>query len=1046
MNKYYLIRFICLLLVLWMSCSVLLACREEQLTPEQNQPSQGENEMEVISLNGQWSFYRDEAAPAGIIYNDGVIDQSAILIGGQEVTATLTVDRPEQMFYSKLQLTLNVNQSVASNKVVPTVYAKVGDGEYFATDLTDFLNDPDCTQLTVDVGLYYEDLVEGENTVTVKTNLYGGLITLSRVALCYYPVLMFEDRVTPISVPGVWETQMGADYTAYDGVGWYQTTFGMPGTKASSQWVLTFDAIDYYAEIWINDRFICSHENGYTPVVIDLAEYKDFLQWTDNRLTVRVTDQGTEKNAKFPIKQTLAGFYHDSVGINYAGIWGDVSLSNRGVVRVDDITVNTDIDKRIASIEASLKSLAPEANVTMKVSVLDGDTVLSSKEWNDVSVEKDVFRAIEATHEIKSAELWDISSPKLYTARVELYQDGALIDTKETTFGFTSIRTEESKIIFNNRAIKLNGILSWLGNWDQISPRFDEQVFTEQIRSLKAYGFNAIKFCLVVPPEYLLDICDREGIYVYIEYPVWNPVQTDDFYARAYSQMGRMIAMGKNHPSVLMSDFNCEMQTFDDTMLNFMNWCVSTGNRIDQNRLFADNSSTGRQNYEGENDFWTWHPYTNALGFADYAKSIVANRTSHGKKPLVFGEYADYPALADFEAVFAANGGKEPWNWSAVDDPFRADKYFASLGYSEAQIKQIIAYSQQNCVDMKMYYVQETKKADGVAAYFLTIVQDIGHSVAGFFDEMGNTKFTPEQTAFLRESVLLLDRNVYSFTAGAAATVTPAISHYDGTDIEDGTLSYAVLDESGATVGGGELADGLDIENGCYYIFDEAEIDVPEVDEATRYSLVLTLSADNSYEISSHWDMYIYPEDTAKDAFAGKTVMVSGSGAATLKKRYGSVTDWKNGSEPDLGIAFDRLTDAQLTYLKNGGRVLYFGTGSEAVMVEQGTFYSQYVMVHFPREDHEIVEALASKGYGGLQFLNLQTQYVITEDKDDPLAHSIIGKILLRDNVGDIGQSGSYMSEFTVGMGTLIQSTLNVSGDKILGNYLIDVAAEYLLQ
>jgi hypothetical protein len=347
---------------------------------------------------------------------------------------------------------------------------------------------------------------------------------------------------------------------------------------------------------------------------------------------------------------------------------------------------------------------------------------------------------------------------------------------------------------------------------------------------------------------------------------------------------------------------------------------------------------------------------------------------------------------------------------------------------------------------MKMYYVQETKKADGVAAYFLTIVQDIGHSVAGFFDEMGNTKFTPEQTAFLRESVLLLDRNVYSFTAGAAATVTPAISHYDGTDIEDGTLSYAVLDESGATVGGGELADGLDIENGCYYIFDEAEIDVPEVDEATRYSLVLTLSADNSYENSSHWDMYIYPEDTAKDAFAGKTVMVSGSGAAALKKRYGSVTDWKNGSEPDLLIAFDRLTDAQLTYLKNGGRVLYFGTGSEAVMVEQGTFYSQYVMVHFPREDHEIVEALASKGYGGLQFLNLQTQYVITEDKDDPLSHSIIGKILLRDNVGDIGQSGSYMSEFTVGKGTLIQSTLNVSGDKILGNYLIDVAAEYLLQ
>ena len=114
--------------------------------------------------------------------------------------------------------------------------------------------------------------------------------------------------------------------------------------------------------------------------------------------------------------------------------------------------------------------------------------------------------------------------------------------------------------------------------------------------------------------------------------------------------------------------------------------------------------------------------------------------------------------------------------------------------------------------------------------------------------------------------------------------------------------------------------------------------------------------------------------------------------------------------------------------------------------MEKGTFYSQYVMVHFPQEQHEIVNALDSKGYGGLQFLNLQTQYVITEDKDDPLSHSIIGKILLRDNVGDIGQSASYMSEFTIGKGTLIQSTLDHNGDRILGNYLIDVAAGYLLQ
>ena len=50
-----------------------------------------------------------------------------------------------------------------------------------------------------------------------------------------------------------------------------------------------------------------------------------------------------------------------------------------------------------------------------------------------------------------------------------------------------------------------------------------------------------------------------------------------------------------------------------------------------------------------------------------------------------------------------------------------------------------------------------------------------------------------------------------------------------------------------------------------------------------------------------------------------------------------------------------------------------------------------------------------------------------------------------RDNVGDIGQSASYMSEFTVGKGRVVQCTLNLAGDPAIGNYLIDTAAEYLL-
>ena len=62
-----LLRMICLLLALWMSCSALVACRDEQPNPDQNPPLQGDTDMQVISLNGEWRFFRDDHAKSGSI-------------------------------------------------------------------------------------------------------------------------------------------------------------------------------------------------------------------------------------------------------------------------------------------------------------------------------------------------------------------------------------------------------------------------------------------------------------------------------------------------------------------------------------------------------------------------------------------------------------------------------------------------------------------------------------------------------------------------------------------------------------------------------------------------------------------------------------------------------------------------------------------------------------------------------------------------------------------------------------------------------------------
>ncbi|MCQ2426156.1 MAG: beta galactosidase jelly roll domain-containing protein [Lachnospiraceae bacterium] len=1028
--------------------------------------------MKTLDLNGKWDFFRDEKATVRVIAGCAEAVTPVTVKENEIASLTLTLPRPEEIVFPKLTVTASFTNDIANaNGAVPAIFARVNEGEWYRTDLTDYTHNPKTTIHEIDVGVCLSDLKEGDNVVQISSNITSGSFALLAgpggngtsgiaasegavvkaegdfaVEFIYYPVILFGSSLREVTVPGVWETQLedGADYTAYNGVGWYRTTFDLPKAGENKQYVLNFDAIDYYAEVWLNDRFLASHEDGYTRLSVDLSQYGDILRKKDNVLTVRVTDQDTASGAEFPLKETLAGFFHDSVGINFAGIWNSVYLNERGLLRVTDITVEPDISSMEAKVTVTVKN-ASGASVTdaLKVTVTDQDgKVLGSADAGEITAVPGGTAEKTVKIKVEGGQLWETSSPVVYQAVAETASDRAV-----TSFGFTSVGTKDGKILFNGRAIKLNGILSWLGNWDQISPLYDDTVFRTQIRQLKEYGFNTIKFCLVVPPEKLLDICDEEGIYVYIEYPVWNPIQTDAFYERAYSEITRMVNMSKNHPSVVMSDFNCEMGVFDNKMTAFMAWCVETGKKTDTNRLFTDNSSCGQQLADAGTDFWTFHPYTDARNFADYAKNIVSMRNGSGVKPVVFGEYADYPALADFDKIKAANGGGIPWNWDVVDDPFRADLYFANLGYSEEQIARMIKASQQNSRDMKMYYVQETKKADGVAAYFLTIIQDIGHSVAGFFDELGDMKFDPADTTFLKESALLLDKTVLNYVGGEETALKPSISHYDGTKIEDGVLSYRLLNAEGTEVDSGDLLNGITVENGSYEILGDIKLTMPEVDTAEIHTLILALNAKNGYKLESKWEIRVYPKDFLSEAAAGgKKIMYAGdSGASNFAKRYPYAEKWSDGSKPDLLVAFGKLTSAQLTYLKNGGKVLYFGTGSEAVKVEKGTYYSQYVMVNFPIEDHPVVKALASDGFGGLQFLGMQTEYVITEDLDDPLSHSVIGKVLLRDNVPDSLQTGSYVSELPVGGGDLMQCTLNVAGDSALGNYLIDEMVKYLL-
>ena len=64
MKKRTFLSAVCICLTAAMLLCALPSCKDEPSTDVQ-EPTQEDTPMEFISLNGQWNFYRDDAAVAG---------------------------------------------------------------------------------------------------------------------------------------------------------------------------------------------------------------------------------------------------------------------------------------------------------------------------------------------------------------------------------------------------------------------------------------------------------------------------------------------------------------------------------------------------------------------------------------------------------------------------------------------------------------------------------------------------------------------------------------------------------------------------------------------------------------------------------------------------------------------------------------------------------------------------------------------------------------------------------------------------------------------
>jgi len=288
---------------------------------------------------------------------------------------------------------------------------------------------------------------------------------------------------------------------------WYHRTFNIPAGWKKSRILLHFGAVDWRADIWINQVKIGSHQGGYTPFSFDITP---FLTSGDQTLVVKVwdpADRGYQPRGKQVTNP--GGIWYTSV----TGIWQTVWIEPVNTNYITSIKTIPNIDR--GSVFVMIATSQMNSDDIVEVTVTDHGRMVGTG------------RAVagqEALIGIPDAKLWSPESPILYDLEAKLITKAGDGDHIRSYFGMRKISTKQDeagvfRLQLNNKDYFQFGPLDQ-GWWpDGLYTAPTDEALRSDIVTTKSLGYNLIRKHVKVEPARWYYHCDREGILVWQDMP-----------------------------------------------------------------------------------------------------------------------------------------------------------------------------------------------------------------------------------------------------------------------------------------------------------------------------------------------------------------------------------------------------------------------------------------------------------------------------------------------------------------------------------------------
>ncbi|WP_078549567.1 beta-glucuronidase [Litchfieldia alkalitelluris] len=342
---------------------------------------------------------------------------------------------------------------------------------------------------------------------------------------------------------------------------WYEKEFFVPRYMLEERLVLRFGSATHLAKVYINGVLVTEHKGGFTPFEVEINES---IKSGKNRVTVAVNNivdestlpmghySETEVEGLGKLVRNLPNFDF----FNYAGLHRPVKIYTTPKSYIHDISTIPTINGNSGFVEYLVETVG-QANEVLQVSVIDED-------GNQVATKT----GEKGTLEIENAKLWEPLNAYLYTLKVELIDNGEVVDVYHQPFGIRTVEVKDSKFLINNKAFYFKGFGKH-EDTDIHGRGFNEAANVMDFNLMKWIGANSFRTAHYPYSEEIMRLADREGIVVIDETPAvgvhlnvsptqhgrgkkretFKEINTFEHHQEVIKEL---VARDKNHPSVVM--------------------------------------------------------------------------------------------------------------------------------------------------------------------------------------------------------------------------------------------------------------------------------------------------------------------------------------------------------------------------------------------------------------------------------------------------------------------------------------------------------------